>query len=103
MEFASVAGLPIVPGTVESRSPPEPDIVCEIEGRGRVAFELVTLFDEDLARTLSSRPRTVDCGGPTFEQQLKNLVDGSAFRRRWGVNLSPKVANRAVWLVHPKL
>jgi len=37
MEFASVAGLPIVPGTVESRSPPEPDIVCEIEGRGRVA------------------------------------------------------------------
>ena len=63
MEFASVAGLPIVPGTVESRSPPEPDIVCEIEGRGRVAFELVTLFDEDLPRTLSRAVRGQSTAG----------------------------------------
>jgi len=144
MEFAAVAGLPVLPGTVESRLPPEPDIVCEIEGRGRIAFELVTLFDEHLAKTLAQAARgkatagtwfgdpsleTVrvkctkknyetpnpielvawgddtllpyDCWAPSFEQRLKNLVDGSAFQRLWVVNLSPKLAKSAVWLVHP--
>jgi hypothetical protein len=43
-----------------------------------------------------------DCGAPSFEQRLNNLVDGSAFQRLWVVNLSPKLVSRAVWLVHPK-
>ena len=132
VEFASLAGLPVLAGTVESRPPPEPDIVCEIDGRGRVAFELVTLFDEDLARMLAQAVRgdlstgtwfgdpslesiRVKCTkkdyqtqhpielvawgddtllpynswAPSFEQRLKDLVNGSPFQRLWAVNLSP--------------
>src|SRR2546422_7762997 len=50
LEFATVAGLPVVTGTVESRKPPEPDILCEVQARGLVAFELVNLIDQGLAR-----------------------------------------------------
>jgi hypothetical protein len=50
LEFATVAGLPVVTGTVGSRKPPEPDILCEVQGRGLVAFELVNLIDQGLAR-----------------------------------------------------
>jgi hypothetical protein len=39
-EFTSTAGLPIRVDSVESRSPREPDIRCEVIGEGPVAFEL---------------------------------------------------------------
>lgn len=55
--FAAVARLPLVPGSVESRPPPEPDISCELAGSGRVAFELVDLVDEDLARAVAEAAR----------------------------------------------
>ena len=29
-EFAAAAGLQVVPGSVQSRPPPEPDILCEL-------------------------------------------------------------------------
>jgi hypothetical protein len=51
LEFAAIAELPVVSETVENRKPPEPDILCEVRGRGRVAFELVDLIDQGLART----------------------------------------------------
>jgi hypothetical protein len=53
LAFAAVAGLPVVTGTTQSRPPPEPDILCEIQGRGLVAFELVDLIDSTLARTVA--------------------------------------------------
>jgi len=43
--------------TVENRKPPEPDILCEVRGRGRVAFELVDLIDQGLARTTARAVR----------------------------------------------
>jgi hypothetical protein len=140
MEFVAVAALPVVLGSVESRRPPEPDILCELANEGRVAFELVQLVDQDLARTLARgessglwigdptldmvRTKLIrksyetqypmellafgddlllprDVWLPTFEQRLKNLLDESRFRRVWVVNLSRRVASRAVWLVHP--
>src|SRR6266478_7222629 len=33
-KFATVAGLQVVPGSVESRPSPEPDILCELADRG---------------------------------------------------------------------
>lgn len=38
---------------------------------------------------------------PKFEKDLKDLLDGSTFRRLWVVNLTPRESSRRVWLVHP--
>lgn len=53
--FSKVCGLPIRPASIEKRKPPEPDILCEIEGEGSVAFEMVELIDEDFARQTYSQ------------------------------------------------
>ncbi|MXY39257.1 MAG: hypothetical protein F4027_08330 [Rhodospirillaceae bacterium] len=52
-EFTERSALRIVPGSVAKRDPPEPDILCEIEGRGRVAFELSALRDQKSAKIIS--------------------------------------------------
>jgi hypothetical protein len=56
-EFAEIAALPVVPGSVQSCPPPEPDILCGIQGRGSVAFELVGLEDEGLTRMVAQAER----------------------------------------------
>ncbi len=48
--FAPVCGLRIRPDSIKRCQPPEPDILCTIEGEGPVAFEMVEIIDEDLAR-----------------------------------------------------
>ncbi len=57
LEFAHAAGLAVVADSIENRCPSEPDILCMIEGRGLVAFELVDLIDEGLARTVACAVR----------------------------------------------
>lgn len=49
-QFMTVALLPVLPDSTEKRDPPEPDILCQVEGRGPVAFEMVELIDQSLAR-----------------------------------------------------
>jgi hypothetical protein len=49
-EFASVAPLDIDIASIESRQPPEPDILCTSKQIGQLAFELVELIDESAAR-----------------------------------------------------
>ena len=70
-EFAKVAGLQVVPGSLESRPTPEPDILCELADRGRLAFELVNLADEGLMRTIAHTIRGethgVWFGDPTLD------------------------------------
>jgi hypothetical protein len=44
-EFAPSAGLNVVPGSIESRQPPDPDIRCELVGEGPVAFEVTESLD----------------------------------------------------------
>jgi hypothetical protein len=70
-EFAKVAGLQVVPGSVESRPSPEPDILCELADRGRVAFELVNLVNDGLMRSVARAARgeieAVSFGDPTLE------------------------------------
>jgi len=52
-EFRERSGLRMVPASVEKRDPPEPDIYCEIDGRGGVAFELAALLDRKSAKIIS--------------------------------------------------
>jgi len=49
-EFIDKSGLPISPQTVESRRPPEPDILCCHRDEGRIAFELAEICDSAIAR-----------------------------------------------------
>jgi hypothetical protein len=50
--FAKVSALPIIPESIEQPPEPEPDILCEISGEGRVAFELTRIDDEAFRRML---------------------------------------------------
>jgi len=43
--FAEVAPFKVLPSSIESRTPPEPDILCHIENHGAVGFELTELID----------------------------------------------------------
>lgn len=46
--YAVHRGLRVRPGSVESRRPREPDILCHVTHEGPVAFELVELVDSNL-------------------------------------------------------
>lgn len=48
-EFVGACSLPIVPGSIESREPPEPDILCALTTGEQIAFELVESIDSGLA------------------------------------------------------
>ena len=45
--FAPVSGLDINLSSIEKRDPPEPDIFCQTDGAGAIAFEMVRLIDSD--------------------------------------------------------
>jgi hypothetical protein len=47
-------GLAVVRGTIASRDPPEPDILCDVSGHGLMAFELGEIVDEDAMKTTST-------------------------------------------------
>jgi hypothetical protein len=53
-KFITTCELPIVPESIESRRPPEPDILCLHGVEGHIAFELVEICDGRLARKLSA-------------------------------------------------
>jgi hypothetical protein len=52
--FVNVARLLVVPNSVRSVPPPAPDILCEIAGRGLVAFELVEIVTPAFNREMAS-------------------------------------------------
>jgi hypothetical protein len=51
--LASLAGLKVIPGSIAQNLPPSPDIECQVEGQGGMAFELVALDAADTRRRLS--------------------------------------------------
>jgi hypothetical protein len=59
-QFVDVVGLPVVSGSIESRQPREPDILCELINVGKVAFELGTLDAFSLRKAMSSNDATAD-------------------------------------------
>lgn len=52
--FMEVAHLPVLPDSVKNQREPAPDILCEIQGRGHVAFELVEIVMPAFRRELDS-------------------------------------------------
>jgi hypothetical protein len=79
-EFAAATRLAVLPESIESRPPPEPDILCMFEGGLRVAFELVRLVDQDLAHVTAqaiadpSNPKGVWFDDPTLERIQEKLT-----------------------------
>ena len=59
-EFIKRSGLPVILGTVETRHPPEPDIRCQVVMAGFVAFELVEICDETIAKTVNDQLKQTD-------------------------------------------
>ncbi len=47
VEFCRAAGLPVIPESIQQPQPDPPDIIADIEGQGRVTFELVRLNHDD--------------------------------------------------------
>lgn len=47
--------MKVVEGTIQRRDPPEPDILCDVEGVGPVAFELTECLEEELARNAADK------------------------------------------------
>jgi hypothetical protein len=73
--FIAVTGLPVASESIRSRPPPEPDILCDVAGEGLVAFELVELIDEDLARHTARRESNgIWYGDPTLDTLRKKLM-----------------------------
>jgi hypothetical protein len=60
--FVRAAQLPYIVKTAEKRSPPEPDVLCQHETEGFVAFELVEICDPNLAQFIA----TVEDGGAYY-------------------------------------
>ena len=50
LDFAKTCGLAIQLDSIEKREPPEPDILCQIDWEGAVAFEMVELIYQGLAQ-----------------------------------------------------
>src|SRR5215472_1886106 len=53
LDFAETAGLLVT--RIDSREPPEPDILCEIDGEGMVAVELGEVVGAERARALNEQ------------------------------------------------
>jgi hypothetical protein len=81
-EFAARDGLYVRPGSAVNRRPPEPDILCEVEGEGLVAFELVEIVDSTLAENISVAVRKGVPGagawvGDTTQERLRKKLDAT--------------------------
>ena len=76
-KFVRMSKRPIVPESVESRPPPEPDILCLDAKEGYIAFELVEICEEGLARKLSAIGKEgfgfVRSGDPSWSVLRKKL------------------------------
>lgn len=48
--FLEYAHLPVIASSIESRRPPEPDILCRLEDGETIAFELAELSDQNAQR-----------------------------------------------------
>lgn len=100
--FASVAPLNVIPDTIENRSPPEPDILCEIEGLGRVGFELTELIDQNFMARLNLMFKTKEHLSKYWRSELTD-AECDAFKNKYanalihvvyveGVSLSRRIS-----------
>lgn len=75
-QFVKEAGLTVVDDSVEKRIPPEPDVLCVLEGDGEVYFELAEACAPEFAR-LRSGPEDTGAfawGADVTEDTLKKKL-----------------------------
>ena len=68
--FARISGLDIDDATIQSRSPPEPDILCETKTGKTLAFELTELIDETHMKRIAMVFHTKDALSQYFQNDL---------------------------------
>jgi len=79
--FLKVSGLRINPESIESRIPPEPDILCLHESDGKLAFELVEICAEGVAQRISAAR-----DGEEFGFVRSSDPSAGALRKKLGKN-----------------
>jgi hypothetical protein len=77
--FAAAAELEITEGSIEKREPPEPDILCELQGQGTTAFELVETIDPALAQTVAAQIKLQQVLRERAASALSDLGDALVF------------------------
>lgn len=77
--YAKVAGLPESGASIESRQPPEPDILFRPVASLPIAFELVEILDQGYSRSLSRQLSTADF----CYQFLDKYPQSNAFRKKY--------------------
>ena len=58
IEFLKASELPVDTASVESRRPPEPDILCSHREEGKIAFELAEICSPEIPRTVATMDET---------------------------------------------
>lgn len=81
--FAEVAPFTVLHGSIESRIPPEPDILCQIEGHGQVGFELTELIDQAYMARIGLMFRTKQWLNHYWQSEL-DPEDSVLFRNKYG-------------------
>lgn len=66
--FAEAARLAVIPGSIRSEPCPAPDILCDIQGRGPVAFELVEIVTPALAREMGNGQKLKEAFGEASQR-----------------------------------
>lgn len=56
--FAKICSLPINTESIKKMEPPKPDIQCEVNGKGLLAFELVEIIDSGFANNSNKQFET---------------------------------------------
>ncbi len=106
-DFAALKGLRVRPGSAVSRPTPEPDILCELEGEGHVAFELVEIIDSRLAENTSvsirkNVPADAAWVGDATLERIKEKVEARAYATPHPMELvawaNPFITPPSVWL-----
>lgn len=80
--FAACSPLRVSMGSIQKRTPPEPDIVCELEGGGGIAFELVELADSIMVKTSADTATHRQCFNDAIAALGRDA--GPEFRERYG-------------------
>jgi len=70
VEFSNVAPFTVVPGSIQQPPPPLPDIACEIDGIGKVAFELTELIDSSFQSRLDLMFKTKEYYSKYWKEEL---------------------------------
>lgn len=83
LEFAPVSGLQIDIDSVESREPPEPDIVCQIAEDGIVGFELTELIDREFMARIGLMAKTRQKLREAWQSGLTS-AEAIEFKRKFG-------------------